>query len=491
MEGDAAPSGGGGGDLGAGLSGGGDTAATPRAGDHEGGAARGGCGDISAAPWAECPEGGASSGQIDGDGGGARCGTSQPASAAGPAPSGASAAAAPSAAIGEAMQKVVQLTKAAVFLHTRSDGHEARCASLREAHEEELKRVELVAAAHVGAQEAQAAAAASWREARRSGLGRAHAAAEERARREVQGLRARGEALEQAERARLAREDEAHAAAAADARRQAERLLHALGAAEVSARSDRQWVARQIAGQAARTRRAMDREFEEACARLRSEHTAEAEALRAARDEAVCEQRALLEAARAEAGAQAGEQLAAAVALQEAELQQERCGLEARAEAAGQALALARAEAGAARAECAECQRALDGMSRELQERRRRGHALAAEADQAHHRKLKAEAQIRELRRQRAAVERVIGSAGSVPRTERAVASISEDVKAAQSNLEELRGKLARAERLKQERRTAASSCEALAERLERELREERGRSDELQRMLLRLEHNS
>jgi len=233
----------------------------------------------------------------------------------------------------------------------------------------------------------------------------------------------------------------------------------------------------------------MDGEFEAACARLRNEHAQQVEVLRAGREAAVASQKTLHEAL-AEAHAEAEEELVAATMQQEAGLEEERVGLEARAGAAQELLAAARQEMVTAKEECGDLQRVLDEMSRGLQERRRRGHALSADADHAHNRKLKAEAEMRDLRRQKTTIERVLGSAGNTPHTERAIAGLSEDVRTAQGRLEALRNELARTQRLKQERRKATVGSEELAEQLERELVEERRRSDELQRVLLRLEHD-
>merc|ERR1711924_576046 len=105
--------------------------------------------------------------------------------------------------------------------------------------------------------------------------------------------------------------------------------------------------------------------------------------------------------------------------------------------------------------ECAAQQRELDNMARELQEKKRRAHFLSSEADRAYDRKLHAEAEVRDLRRQKAATERLLDGAGVAPQTERALVGLSEDLRGAQLKVQSLRGELRRTQRLVEDRRSA------------------------------------
>eukprot|EP00438_Fugacium_kawagutii_P026285 Skav208239 [mRNA] locus=scaffold2601:238556:246183:+ [translate_table: standard] len=123
----------------------------------------------------------------------------------------------------------------------------------------------------------------------------------------------------------------------------------------------------------------------------------------------------------------------------------ERENLEAVQERHSTALNEARAEASLAKAECEERQRVLDEMSRELQERKRHGQMMSKEADLAHGRKIRQETEGRELRRKKTALERSLGVKGTAYADEdgaaqRAVQSLSSDLRQAMAQLEELRG---------------------------------------------------
>ncbi|CAE8635667.1 unnamed protein product, partial [Polarella glacialis] len=174
----------------------------------------------------------------------------------------------------------------------------------------------------------------------------------------------------------------------------------------------------------------------------------------------------------------------------------ERRQLEEQVEQENAVLAEARAKAANAKEECAEHQHQLDEMSRELQERKRQGQVLIQESDKACYRKLRAEAEARELRRRKVAMERTLGSpsaaannGGAAPEAaERAVVTVSEDLRTAQARLEALRNELGQKQRMLQERRSALVEREQQTKKLAKELQEERRRSDQLQRVLLRLE---
>merc|ERR1719231_1107807 len=68
------------------------------------------------------------------------------------------------AALAELSQKVVQLTKVIVFLHTRSDGHDTRCAALKSDCEDEVRQVASAATASVDKQRQQTGGALTQRE---------------------------------------------------------------------------------------------------------------------------------------------------------------------------------------------------------------------------------------------------------------------------------------------------------------------------------------
>lgn len=396
------------------------------------------------------------------------------------------------AALAELSQKVVQLTKVTVFLHTRCDGHEARCAALRASCEDEVRQVSSAAASCVEAQRRHTAEAAAKREEVFARLEAAHKRNQERAVEECAEMRDLAESRHAAIAEATSRAEEERAAEVASVRLRAERLRSELVAAESQARGDRRWLARQLAAEAARERQAMDEAFEQECARLRGSHVLETEAIKAARETSLSQLHVEHDEGRAAAGIQAERELTAALGNQELGFEAERSGLESRASAARDSLAQARSESASAREACEELQRQLDAMSRELQERKKRGRELGQEADRAHSRKLKAEADARALRRQKATIERSLnGGATGAPQTERALIGLAEDVRAARAKADNLSGEVERSHRLLEQRESAVAQGVKRSELLTQELAEERCRSDELQRMLLRLEQGA
>ncbi|CAJ1451522.1 unnamed protein product, partial [Effrenium voratum] len=274
-------------------------------------------------------------------------------------------------------------------------------------------------------------------------------------------------------------------------RKEAEELRERLKVQEARAGCDEHLLARQIAAETQRERLALERRFEETSKLLKEEHAQAMAQLRSERDTRLAEVRQELESKRLQQVAQAEEALAEAVQRQELSFQAERDNMEAAQERYSASLAEAREESHRAKDECEERQRVLDEMSRELQERKRQGQALAKEADTAHNRKLRHETEGRELRRKKASLERSLGRKPAPygdGAAERAVASLSEDLRQVLAHLETTRGELALKKRSLQERRSLVEDREQRCLQLTEDLTSERNRSDEMQRVLLRLE---
>lgn len=394
-------------------------------------------------------------------------------------------------AIEELSRKVIQLTKVIVFLHTRSDGHEARCSEFQCSGEEETRRVAAAAASYVKDQQKHCSSAASWRKRQLEVHTEQHAMRHTEAEQALGALQAALEHHGETARASFTRADTERTTTILELRHRAERLRTELGAAESRARSDRQWLARQLAGEALGERQRLDKAFDEECAQLRASHATEIDELRVAREASLEALREQLAESRAMAQETAEAELATAVGLQEQTLAAERERLEERNAEASNKLAAARRVAAVADDECAARQRRLDDFSRELQECKRQSQLLAADVDAAHSRKVDAEVEIRDLRRQRNSLEKALTGAAGAPNTERAVAGLAEDVRNAKARLEALKKEEGRTKRLVEERRKALQEGDHQAVVLARELAEERRRSDDLQRALLRLEHGS
>ncbi|CAE8614490.1 unnamed protein product [Polarella glacialis] len=400
------------------------------------------------------------------------------------------------ATLAELAEKVVQLTKVIVFLHTRSDGHEARCAALRASGSAEVQQVAAATLVRVEEQRKHTASAAERRELHLVKLERRYAERVQQAQQAAAELRESVRLREEAAKAAAAKAHASQEAQLAEVKGRAERVRCELGAAEARARSDHQWLSRQLQAEASRQRQQMDGEFETASALLRSEYAVRAEQIKSQREAAVSGLRAEHAERREEAVAEANREHAATVEQQELGFKAERRQLEEQVEQENAVLAEARAKAANAKEECAEHQHQLDEMSRELQERKRQGQVLTQESDKACYRKLRAEAEARELRRRKVAMERTLGSpsaaannGGAAPEAaERAVVTVSEDLRTAQARLEALRNELGQKQRMLQERRSALVEREQQTKKLAKELQEERRRSDQLQRVLLRLE---
>merc|ERR1712227_895090 len=111
--------------------------------------------------------------------------------------------------------------------------------------------------------------------------------------------------------------------------------------------------------------------------------------------------------------------------------------------------------------------------------------------DKMYDAKQKAEIEIRELKRKLAQMEKADGGGVEKPQTERAVAALSDDVSSAQARQKALHTQIDRARGLHREREQNVQAIEAQRERRAQELKQERARSDELQKRLLQLEANS
>jgi hypothetical protein len=394
-------------------------------------------------------------------------------------------------ALAELSQKVVQLTKVIVFLHTRSDDHDTRCAMLRSACEEEVRYVASAAAASVEKERKRVNSVSARRERRFAKLEQKHEEHEEAAANGLAALRRASSSREAACRRRLGADDEARWKTVAAVRSQVEQLRSELDTSVHRAHSDKHWLERQLAAEAAQERLRMDKAFEAETAELKKRHSAETEELKAARASATEALRLENSEARDSMLTEAQEETIAAAGRQGESFEAERQHLEEQVVGARAELAEARDAAVGLKDECAAQQRELDNMSRELQEKKRRAHFLSSEADHGHDRRLQAEVEARDLRRQKASIERLLGGASAAPQTERALAGLSQDLRSAQTRLQTLRGELARTQRLAEERRAAMQERGQRATRLGQELLEERRRADELQRVLLRLEQST
>lgn len=401
------------------------------------------------------------------------------------------AAARTRAALAELSQKVVQLTKVIVFLHTRSDGHDQRCAALKSACEGEVRQVADTAAACVEAHRQQVSNASTHREQWRGLREKRHSEMRDAAAASIGCLRRAADSQEAACRRSLGQGDSARIETIAGLRSRVGAIQSELDTFVKRAQSDKHWLARQLAAEAAQERVRMDEAFESEVAALRSAHDEEAAALKAARSTATEALRLANSEKRDAVMAEADQERKGAAARQGDSFEAERRDLDEQVAAGREELAEARAASVTCKEECSAQQRELDGMSRELQEKKRRAHFLSGEADRAHDRRFRAESEARELRRQKAAIERTLGNATVAPQTEKALAGLSEDVRSAQARMQSLRGELARTQRLVEERKAALLERGQRATRLGQELLEERRRADELQRVLLRLERST
>lgn len=393
----------------------------------------------------------------------------------------------------ELTQKVVKLTKALVFLYTRHDGHEARFTAQKDAKIKEVEEISAWVAKRVEEHHQQSSDASHRLTSRVEDLEQKYAARVREAKSAMEFLKDKVRKEEKASDIVVSAWSDDAQRRALHLRQEAEELKRKLQHAEARAGCDEQWLVRQIAAETRRGRQELERRFEETSKELKTEHVQVMEQLRSQREERLNELRRTLDEERLRATAQAEEALADAVKRQELSFQVERENLEAAQERQSTSLNEARQEVELAKGQCQERQRVLDEMSRELQERKRHGQMMSKEADLAHGRKLRQETDSRELRRRKVALERSLGLKASythesATEESRAVQTLSEDLQQAMAQLEELRGELARKKRQLQERRSLVEERSLRSEQLSEDLTSERKRSDEMQRVLLRLE---
>lgn len=398
----------------------------------------------------------------------------------------------------ELTQKVIELTKALVFLYTRQDGHDVRLEALKDAKIKEVAEVTSWVAEKVQTHHQEASEVSNRLSGRVEDLERKYASRVREAKSSLEDLK---EVMRKKEKASegLVSSWSHHSGRrqhALQLRKDAEDLRRKLQIAEARAGCDEQWLVRQIAAETQRGRQELERRFEERSKELKSEQLQVLEQLRGQREHRINELREELEQERQEVNAQAEEALQEAVRRQELSFQVERENLEVVQERQSASLNEAREEVLVAKAQCEERQRVLDEMSRELQERKRHGQMMSKEADLAHSRKLRQESEGQQLRRKKMALERSLGVKASGTAyaehedgaTERAVQSLSEDLRQAMVHLEDLRGDLARKKRQAQERQSLVEERQLRSQQLNEDLTSERKRSDEMQRVLLRLE---
>lgn len=397
----------------------------------------------------------------------------------------------------ELTQKVIELTKALVFLYTRQDGHDVRLAALKDAKAKEVAEVTSWVSEKVQAHHQEVSEVSNRLSGRVEDLERKYASRVREAKSSLEDLK---EVMRRKEKASegLVSSWSHHSGRrhhALQLRKDAEDLRRKLQIAEARAGCDEQWLVRQIAAETQRGRQELERRFEERSKELKSEQLQVLEQLRGQREHRINELREELDQERQEASAQAEEALQEAVRRQELSFQVERENLEVVQERQSASLNEAREEVLVAKAQCEERQRVLDEMSRELQERKRHGQMMSTEADLAHSRKLRQESEGQQLRRKKMALERSLGVKAAAAyaehedgATERAVQSLSEDLRQAMVHLEDLRGDLARKKRQAQERQSLVEERQLRSQQLNEDLTSERKRSDEMQRVLLRLE---
>merc|ERR1712136_143095 len=265
--------------------------------------------------------------------------------------------------------------------------------------------------------------------------------------------------------------------ASQEANQKLERLVIHLAQASTRAQTDERWLMRQLKAETRAERRLLDEEFEVESARLKLGHTEHVEELRAAHQEVVEALRQANKEHRMEVHTESEQATAATLERQECSFRGDRQQLESQADSMREELVAARIASDAAKEETATRQRMLDNMSKD--------------ADVTHDRRLKAEKELQDSRRQKTSISRALGAAAAAPQTERAVAVLAEDVREAKSKLDVLRAARDRGRRLLEDQRCLVIERKELSERLGRDLIEERKRSDELQRTLFRLEQNS
>uniref|UniRef100_A0A7S1AZT1 Uncharacterized protein n=1 Tax=Noctiluca scintillans TaxID=2966 RepID=A0A7S1AZT1_NOCSC len=394
-------------------------------------------------------------------------------------------------AFAELSRKVVQLTKVIVFLHIRCDGHEGRLAALRKTCEEEVRQIANAAELRVETQRAHMSAASHRREGQLSAVEKQQTRLADDAGWAVSRFREDAGRAADASRSCFWDLEARCVSASQDANQKLERLVIHLAQSSTRAQTDERWLMRQLKAETRAERRLLDEEFEVESARLKLGHTEHVEELRAAHQEVVEALRQANKEHRMEVHTESEQATAATLERQECSFRGDREQLESQADSTRQELVAAQIASDAAKEETATRQRVLDDMSKDLQDRKRRAHALSKEADITHDRRLKAEKELQDSRRQKTSISRALGAAAAAPQTERAVAVLAEDVREAKSKLDVLRAARDRGQRLLEDQRCMVIERKELSERLGRDLIEERKRSDELQRTLFRLEQNS
>eukprot|EP00746_Dinoflagellata_sp_MGD_P083215 gnl/MRDRNA2_/MRDRNA2_33135_c0_seq1.p1 gnl/MRDRNA2_/MRDRNA2_33135_c0~~gnl/MRDRNA2_/MRDRNA2_33135_c0_seq1.p1 ORF type:complete len:420 (-),score=132.39 gnl/MRDRNA2_/MRDRNA2_33135_c0_seq1:163-1422(-) len=393
-------------------------------------------------------------------------------------------------------KKISQLTKVVFFLHTRNDVSEQRTVQTRSMYDEEIKGIASHAAGQIDRHKKQLdlwVDPACSRE-QISQLDRQHAQLKSSADFYLKELKNNIDEKESSVRQKL---DVQYAECERQYCVMKERIQEkSKGLDEIllKAQGNMDWLERQLAEEFDEEKRKLEAEFKARCDGLKQTHQENIEAKRVLREKVIEDQKKAHEDRKQQLAQETESQNHSISISQEQDFAEERTGLEKRLGIAKDKVEEKRSVANEQKGQYDTQQQQLDEMTKAMNEMKNQTRLIQQATDKMYDAKQNAETEIRDLKRKLAQLEKTEGGGGGggsdKPHTDRAIASLGDDVSSALARQKALQTQIDRARVLHREREQNVQAIEAERGRRAHELKQERARSDELQRRLLQLEAN-
>lgn len=392
-------------------------------------------------------------------------------------------------------KKISQLTKVVFFLHTRNDVSEQRTVQTRGLYDEEIKGIASHAAAQIDRHKKQLDLwidpACSKEQI--SQLDRQHAQLKSSAEFYLKELKKNIGEKEASVQQKL---DVQYAECERQLRVMKERIEEkskALDEILLKAQGNMDWLERQLAEEFDEEKRKLEAQFKARCDELKQTHQENIEAKRVLREKAIEDQKKAHEDRKHQLAQETESQNQSISISQEQDFAEERNGLEKQLGIAKDKVEEKRSVANQQKGQYDTQQQQLDEMTKAMNEMKNQTRLIQQATDKMYDAKQNAEMDIRDLKRKLAQLEKADGGGGGgggadKPHTDRAIASLGDDVSSALARQKGLQTQIDRARVLHREREQNVQAIEAERVRRAQELKQERARSDELQRRLLQLE---
>jgi len=388
-------------------------------------------------------------------------------------------------------KKISQLTKVVFFLHTRNDVSEQRSVQTRSMYEDEIQGIAGHAASLIDRHKKQLDL---WIDPACSKeqilqLDRQHVQLKNSAEFYLKEL---SKSIDEKEAKLQQHLDVQHAECERQLlvmKQRIEEKSKALDEILLKAQGNMDWLERQLAEEFDEEKRKLEAEFKAGCDELKQAHQDNIEARRVLREKVIEDQKKAHENRKRQLVDEAESQNQSISISQEQDFAEERKGLEKQLGVAKEKVEEKRSIANQHKGQYDTQQQQLDEMTRSMNEMKNQTRLIQQATDKMYDAKQAAEMEIRDLKRKLAQMEKADGGGGvEKPQTDKALAALGDDVSSALARQKALQTQIDRARALHREREQNMQAIEVQRARRAQELKQERARSDELQRRILQLE---